>query len=59
MQALLLRSGTLLTVRTDLPQVRKLSVKQIVSPIVFDNLKNAVPGGLCDAALGPMEPHGT
>ncbi|KAK9816421.1 hypothetical protein WJX72_000053 [[Myrmecia] bisecta] len=38
-------------------EIRKLSVKQIVSPIVYDNLKNAVPGGLYDAAMGPMEPH--
>ena len=36
-------------------QVRKFSVKQIVSPVIFDNLKNAVKGGLYDPAMGPME----
>ena len=39
-------------------QIRKLSVKQIVSPIVFDNLRNAVPGGLYDPAMGPLEQSG-
>lgn len=39
-----------------LPQVRKISCKQIVSPIIFDNLKHAVRGGLYDPALGPMDP---
>lgn len=38
------------------PQVRKLSVKRIITPIIFDNLKNAVPGGLYDPSLGPLEP---
>ncbi len=38
-----------------LSQVRKLSVKQVVSPIIFDNLKNAVKGGLYDPAFGPMD----
>lgn len=32
-----------------------MSVKQIVSPIMFDNLKNPVKGGLYDPALGPMD----
>lgn len=36
-------------------QIRKLSVKRITSPLVYDNLKNAVPNGLYDAAMGPME----
>ena len=36
-------------------QVRKLSVKRIVTPIIFDNLKNAVPGGLYDPHLGPLD----
>lgn len=36
-------------------QVRKVSVKQVVSPIIFDNLKNAVRGGLYDPAFGPMD----
>jgi hypothetical protein len=38
-------------------QIRKLSVKRITSPLVYDNLKNAVPNGLYDAAMGPMETH--
>ncbi|KAL4436828.1 hypothetical protein ABPG75_003967 [Micractinium tetrahymenae] len=37
-------------------EVRKISVKQVVSPIIFDNLKNAVKGGLYDPAFGPMDP---
>ena len=37
-------------------QVRKISVKQVVSPIIFDNLKTAVRGGLYDPAYGPMDP---
>ncbi|KAL3142270.1 hypothetical protein ABBQ38_002612 [Trebouxia sp. C0009 RCD-2024] len=36
-------------------EVRKLSVKRIVTPIIFDNLKNAVPGGLYDPHLGPLD----
>lgn len=39
-------------------QIRQLSVKQIVSPIVFDNLRNPVPRGLYEPALGPLEQHG-
>lgn len=39
-------------------QIRKLSVKRILSPVVFDNLKNPLPDGLYDAALGPTETHG-
>lgn len=38
-------------------QVRRISVKQITSPVIFDNLKNAVKGGLYDPAMGPMEPR--
>jgi len=37
-------------------QIRKISVKQIVSPIIFDNLKNPIKGGLYDPCLGPMDP---
>ena len=33
-------------------------MKQIVSPIVFDNLRNAVAGGLYDPAMGPLEHSG-
>lgn len=36
-------------------QVRKISVKQAVSPILFNNLKTAVKGGLYDPAYGPMD----
>jgi hypothetical protein len=39
------------------PQIQKLSVKKIVNPIARDNLGNALPGGLLDAAMGPTEPH--
>lgn len=37
------------------PQIRKLSVKKIVSPIIFDNSKAPVEGGLYDPALGPLD----
>lgn len=37
-------------------QVRKISVKRIVAPMIFDNMKTAVRGGLYDPALGPMDP---
>ncbi|KAL4526208.1 hypothetical protein Ndes2437B_g07463 [Nannochloris sp. 'desiccata'] len=36
-------------------EVKKISVKQIVSPIIFDNMKNPIKGGLYDPALGPMD----
>ena len=39
-------------------QIRGLSVKQINSPIVFDNLRNPVAGGLYDPAMGPLEQSG-
>lgn len=39
-------------------QIKKLSVKRITSPVVFDNLKNPVPGGLYDPALGPYDSQG-
>jgi hypothetical protein len=39
-------------------QVKKLSVKQITSPVVFDNVQNAIPGGLYDPAMGPYNPNG-
>lgn len=41
------------------PQVRKLSVKRISSPIIFDSQNNPVPSGLYDPALGPLESLGT
>lgn len=34
------------------PEIKKLSVKQVVSPEVFDNLGHPVTGGLYDLALG-------
>lgn len=36
-----------------------ISVKHITSPILFDNLKNPVVGGLYDPALGPLNQHAT
>ena len=36
-------------------QVRKLSVVQITSPIIFDNLKVAIKDGLYDPRMGPLE----
>jgi len=36
-------------------EVADLSVLKISSPYVFDNLKQAVPGGLYDPALGPID----
>ena len=39
-------------------QVKRLSVKRIVSPLIFDNLKNPVVDGLYDPALGPIDLRG-
>ncbi|CAM6104025.1 unnamed protein product [Calypogeia fissa] len=39
-------------------EVHAMSVKQISNPVLFDNLKNPVPGGLYDLALGPLERYG-
>lgn len=36
-------------------QIRKLSVKQITSPMSLDNFKRPVPNGLYDLAMGPMD----
>lgn len=36
-------------------EVRAISVKQITSPILFDNFKVPVRGGLYDPALGPID----
>jgi DNA-directed RNA polymerase I subunit RPA1 len=38
-------------------EIRAISVKQITSPVTFDALNNALPGGLYDPALGPTQPH--
>ncbi|CDZ97905.1 beta and beta-prime subunits of dna dependent rna-polymerase [Phaffia rhodozyma] len=35
--------------------IQRISVKQIVNPILFDNLSRPTIGGLYDPALGPME----
>ncbi|KAJ1676057.1 hypothetical protein EV182_008969, partial [Spiromyces aspiralis] len=34
-------------------EVRAMSVKKIVNPILIDNLGNPTKGGLYDSALGP------
>jgi hypothetical protein len=39
-------------------EVHGISVKQITSPILFDNLRNPVSGGLYDPALGPIDQKG-
>ncbi|BBN13954.1 DNA-directed RNA polymerase I subunit RPA1 [Marchantia polymorpha subsp. ruderalis] len=36
-------------------EIHAISVKHITSPVLFDNLRNAVPGGLYDGALGPLD----
>jgi DNA-directed RNA polymerase beta' subunit len=38
-------------------EIKAISVKQITSPVTFDALNNALPGGLYDPALGPTQPH--
>eukprot|EP00798_Chlamydomonas_sp_ICE-L_P025177 gene25177-10812_t len=40
-------------------EVRKLSVKRIITPVVFDNLKNALADGLYDSAMGPIDIRGS
>lgn len=37
-------------------QIRKISVKEITSPVIFDNLRQPIQGGLYDKALGPLDP---
>ncbi len=37
-------------------QVRKLSVKAISSPLLFDTTGRPADNGLYDLAMGPMEP---
>ncbi len=39
-----------------IPQLLRLSVKEIINPILFDELNNPQRGGLYDLALGPYEP---
>lgn len=35
--------------------IKRISVKQIVNPILLDNLNRPTVGGLYDPALGPMD----
>ncbi|WBW72626.1 DNA-directed RNA polymerase I complex large subunit Nuc1 [Schizosaccharomyces osmophilus] len=37
----------------DVEQIEKISVKQIVNPVLLDNLNHPTSGGLYDLALGP------
>eukprot|EP00877_Chromochloris_zofingiensis_P001441 jgi/Chrzof1/11298/Cz05g31160.t1 len=39
-------------------EIRKLSVKRITSTITYDNFMNAVPDGLYDSSLGPVDNKG-
>ena len=39
----------------DAEEVRKISVKRITNPVLFDGLNNAVADGLYDPALGPTD----
>ena len=48
-----------LTVHVILLQIRKLSVKQITSPLALDNLKHPILDGLYDPALGPLDAFDT
>ncbi|GAA5924234.1 hypothetical protein JCM10213_004528 [Rhodosporidiobolus nylandii] len=36
------------------PDIRRVSVKQVVNPVLFDNLNNPNAGGLYDPAFGPL-----
>ncbi|RUS21820.1 hypothetical protein BC937DRAFT_91380 [Endogone sp. FLAS-F59071] len=38
-------------------EIKKISVKQILNPIIFDNLNHPTKGGLYDPALGPYDKH--
>ncbi|RKP17001.1 beta and beta-prime subunits of DNA dependent RNA-polymerase, partial [Rozella allomycis CSF55] len=39
-------------------EIKKISVKQITNPIMFDNLGHVIPNGLYDASLGPVDKFG-
>ncbi|KAF9570983.1 hypothetical protein EC968_001124 [Mortierella alpina] len=41
----------------DAEEVKQISVKQIVNPVLFDNLNHPTKGGLYDPALGPFSKH--
>ena len=43
----------------DADEVRRISVKRITNPVLFDGLNNAVPDGLYDPALGPTDAKAT
>lgn len=36
------------------PDVRSISVKRVVNPVLFDNLNHPNDGGLYDPAFGPL-----
>ena len=36
-------------------EIRRISVKQIVNPVLLDDLNRPNPGGLYDAVLGPSD----
>jgi DNA-directed RNA polymerase I subunit RPA1 len=36
-------------------EIRKISVKQIVNPVLFDALGHPTKGGLYDPSLGPFQ----
>ncbi|KAI1321572.1 hypothetical protein EDD11_003052 [Mortierella claussenii] len=38
-------------------EIKQISVKQIVNPVLFDNLNHPTKGGLYDPALGPFSKH--
>ncbi|PWY99763.1 beta and beta-prime subunits of DNA dependent RNA-polymerase [Testicularia cyperi] len=38
-------------------EIRRISVKQIVNPVLLDTTNHPNAGGLYDPALGPMRPH--
>lgn len=38
--------------------IRRVSVKQVVNPVLFDNLNQPNAGGLYDAAFGPKDRGG-
>jgi DNA-directed RNA polymerase I subunit RPA1 len=37
--------------------IKRISVKQIINPVIFDHLNNPNPGGLYDICLGPSTPQ--
>jgi len=43
----------------DAEEVRRISVKRITNPVLFDGLNNAVSDGLYDPALGPTDGKAT